>query len=194
MTRSSFVLAPLLLLGLGAAPVARSITSVAAFGDSITEGDPWVSALGDVYDTEDLGLGGERTDAGLARLRAWIAGGTGATDYVTLLEGTNDVFVTRYSEDATFANLRQMVADVEAAGLIPVVIAPPPVIAPGKELQDVRASDLAARLSASAAASGENTLGNALIESALRAAHDNCPTVDNGATSEDLQGAASRTR
>ncbi|MCK7510590.1 MAG: dockerin type I domain-containing protein [Desulfobacterales bacterium] len=98
-----------------------------------------------------------------------------------------------------------MAAEVEAAGMIPVVVAPPPVVTPGNELQDQRARSPAARLSRHAAVSrrrfvdlyalfraqpGLATLyrsdglhpgpiGNAVIESALRSALDNCPTVDN---------------
>lgn len=91
--------------------------------------------------------------------------------------------------------------EVETAGLVPVVVAPPPVVAPGREVQNQRLAHLASRLAASAAAANRrfvdlyaafraepdlaalyvsdgvhpSALGNAVIESALRVALDNCP-------------------
>lgn len=194
-----------LLLVVGWAAPAHAATTVAAFGDSITKGDPWVAALRDVYDTIDMGNAGETTADGLVRLRAWLAGGPGDVDVVTLLEGTNDVFRTAYSEDETVSRLEQMAAEAEAAGVVPVVIAPPPVVEPGRELQEARLASLATRLAASAAAANRrfvdlyaafraqpdlgalyvsdgvhpNALGNAVIEAALRVALDNCPLHEN---------------
>jgi len=204
MTRRLALLA-ILALGASVPAPARAITSVVAFGDSITAGDAWVVALRDVYEVTDLGLGGETTAAGLVRLRAWIAAGPGATDFVTLLEGTNDFFRTAYSEAQTLANLEQMAAEVEAAGMTPVVVAPPPILTPGSELADARAAELAQKLAASAASAERrfvdlyarfrarpdlptlygddglhpNERGGVVIEAALREALDNCPGVDN---------------
>lgn len=195
----------LLLICVAFATPAQSITTVAAFGDSITRGDPWVVALRDVYDTIDLGHAGETTADGLVRLRAWLAASPGEADVVTLLEGTNDVYRPGFVEDETVSRLEEMAAEVEAAGLVPVVVAPPPVIEPGREMQDERLARLALRLRASAAAAQRrfvdlyaafraepdlgalftsdgvhpNALGNGVIEAALRPALDNCPAHAN---------------
>lgn len=205
LSRTLLLVGALLGVGLGPAPDARAVTRVAAFGDSLTAGDPWVTALRDVYESQDLGLAGERTAEGVVRLESWIAGGTSSTDFVTLLEGTNDFFQSAYSEDETFSNLWRMVTDVEAAGMRPVLVAPPPILQSGREVQDARARALAARLAAAATAVGlrfvdlyasfraqpdiaalysadglhPSSLGNAVIEAAMRRALDNCPTVDN---------------
>lgn len=215
MNRTAIAIASLVIAASFRAWPAGAVTTVAAFGDSLTAGRPWVGALADVYEVVDLGLPGERAPDGRVRLRAWIAQGAGATDFVVLLEGTNDFFKGDYSADETFANLRAMKADVEAAGMIPVVMAPPPVIAPGQELQAQRARAMAERLSETARLTGErfvdlhalflaqtdpsalyspdglhpSELGSVVIESAVRVALDNCPgAVNPDQTDTDSDG------
>lgn len=108
--------------------------TVAAFGDSLTEGfpfenDPWVERLAPPWEPLNLGLSGERSADGLVRLQAWLDANPGVAEIIVIMEGTNDTDEPpTWNEAQTAANLQAMVAAVEAYGAIPILMAPPPVI------------------------------------------------------------------
>ena len=111
--------------------------TVAAFGDSLTEGfpfenDPWIVRLEPPYDAVNLGLSSERSADGLVRLQAWLAANPGVAEIIVIMEGTNDTDESGmnppWNEAQTAANLQAMVAAVEAYGAIPILMAPPTVI------------------------------------------------------------------
>jgi lysophospholipase L1-like esterase len=123
-------------LTLAAQCALASPPKVAAFGDSLTEGypflnDPWIQRLEPDVNGVNLGLSSERSEDGLVRLQAWLDAHPGVADVVIIMEGTNDTDEgsgTTWNEAETVANLQAMVAAVVAYGAVPILMAPPPVI------------------------------------------------------------------
>ncbi len=111
---------------------------VATFGDSLTQNKSWTQDLRDAYTVIDLGQGGERATQGVVRLGQWLAANPSTAHFVVLMEGTNDVFAAPYDPNAPLTALLQMANMVLAASAIPILMAPPPIIQAGQELQDAR--------------------------------------------------------
>jgi hypothetical protein len=133
---------------------ARGLT-IAAFGDSLTTSPSYLQLL--PADRQiDLGVAGETTDDGVLRLAAWLQSGERA-DLVIVLEGTNDLFRSSYSEAATVANLEAMVVAILQAGGSPILVTPPPVLTTGRDLEAQRAASLSVALVAMGARLGVPT-------------------------------------
>jgi lysophospholipase L1-like esterase len=139
----AFGLAGLLLF----APISKAESpklKVITLGDSITRGErPGVRAnetfaarlqaalRKDAIDAEALnvGIGGERTDQALRRLKAAVIDQKPAV--VTIMYGTNDSYVDRGKEEPRLsaeqygANLRQLVKELRQAGIVPILMTPP---------------------------------------------------------------------
>jgi lysophospholipase L1-like esterase len=114
---------------------AKAELYVLAFGDSITHGiidAEGVTTLGyePVLASElnnngvnaevlNYGSSGEDTGYGLGRLQR-VLGGNTYLNYVLILEGVNDLDAG-ISEQTTIFNLKQMVAAVRSAGMIPII-------------------------------------------------------------------------
>jgi lysophospholipase L1-like esterase len=136
----------LLLLGRSAA-LAQSPQSplvVWCFGDSITEiYAPVLAALKPEWNVRNLGIAGETSDVGLARLRALLdpneldPNSNPHPDIVVVFEGTNDVNHKLFGDPnfsygavGAASNVRAMVASVRAAGAIPITGLPVGTIKP----------------------------------------------------------------
>lgn len=116
-------------LATGAASPCRAYNAV-GFGDSITEGygsstggyPPKLEALlnssGQVASVLNYGLGGEFTNHGVARIDGVLA--AQPTDYILILEGTNDALGGVSPETVRF-NLNEMINKSRAAGAIPLI-------------------------------------------------------------------------
>jgi acyl-CoA thioesterase-1 len=117
---------------------------VITLGDSITRGErPGVKAdetfaarlqaalRKNAIDAEvvNVGIGGERTDQALKRLKAAVIEQKPAV--VTIMYGTNDSYVDRGKEEPRIsaeqygANLRQLVKELRQANLTPILMTPP---------------------------------------------------------------------
>jgi lysophospholipase L1-like esterase len=193
-------LAALLSLALLIAPDARAL-AVAGFGDSLTTQPSYLDFL-PADSRIDLGVDGETTADGVIRLQAWLA--TNDTDVLVVFEGTNDVFRSPFSQATTVANLDAMVVAGQSDGARVILVAPPPIIAAGRDLEDARVAALAPELMGVASARGaefvdlyalfaaqadlaslyqadglhpNHTLGDPLISGALSAALVPEPTV-----------------
>jgi lysophospholipase L1-like esterase len=77
----------------------------------------------------NVGIGGERTDQALKRLKAAVIDQKPAL--VTIMYGTNDSYVDRGKEEPRLsaeqygANLRQLVKELRQAGIAPILMTPP---------------------------------------------------------------------
>jgi acyl-CoA thioesterase-1 len=143
-----FCLAAAALCGRGkeslAEEAAQPPLKVLALGDSITRGvRPGVTAeqifttllqtelrkAGGEIEVLNAGIGGERTDGGLARLERDVL--SKRPDIVLVMYGTNDSYVdpgksdSRLSRDAYSANLRKIVERLVAAKIRPVLMTEP---------------------------------------------------------------------
>ncbi len=146
---------------------AEAVT-IAAFGDSLTTPPSYLEFL--LADHRiDLGLEGEATSDGLVRLQSWLQSG-GTADVVILLEGTNDIFRTTYDEAETVGNLAAMLGAILQAGSLPILVTPPPVIAPGRDTEALRAASLADALVTMASSLG-------VVSADVWAAFDQHPNV-----------------
>jgi len=124
----------------GAEPI-RIIT----LGDSITKGvrpgvkaEETFSALlqtslkkdGIVAEVTDVGIGGERTDQALKRLKAQVI--DKKPSIVTIMYGTNDGYVdkgkntSRLTEAEYRSNLKSIVEELRKAGITPILMVPIP--------------------------------------------------------------------
>jgi lysophospholipase L1-like esterase len=112
-----------------AAEADRDANQYVAFGDSITYGGGFYGypprlelLLADKYGTAKVwnaGVGGEITEAGLARID-YILSGTNS-EYLLLMEGTNDAADLRITIDTIDFNLREMCRRALAAGWTPLL-------------------------------------------------------------------------
>lgn len=117
---------------------------IVALGDSITRGvRPGVTAeqtfsallqaelnrAGREAEVLNVGIGGERTDGGLARLERDVL--SKRPDIVLVMYGTNDSYVdqgkteSRITREAYAANLRQIVKKLQAAKIKPILMTEP---------------------------------------------------------------------
>lgn len=139
----AFGLAGLLLcapIGKAEGPKVKVVT----LGDSITRGArPGVKAdetfaaglqvalRKNAIDAEvvNVGIGGERTDQALKRLKAAVIEQKPAV--VTIMYGTNDSYVDRGKKEPRLSaeqygtNLRQLVKELRQAGIMPILMTPP---------------------------------------------------------------------
>lgn len=120
-------------------------TTIVTLGDSITRGvrsgvnadetfaarlEQLLRADGVSVRVANVGIGGERTDQGLARLDQAVL--SLKPHLVTIMYGTNDCHVdvgkteSRLTAEQYAANLRELVAKLRAAQIVPVLMTPPP--------------------------------------------------------------------
>ncbi|MBL9204664.1 MAG: exo-alpha-sialidase [Opitutaceae bacterium] len=132
------------LLSPGATPLDGPAVRILTLGDSITRAArPGVSptesyaaqtqaalrAEGIRAAVHSVGIGGERTDGALKRLQADVL--SQHPDIVTVMYGTNDSWVdpgrteSRLSEGQYAGNLRELVGQLQAAGIRVVLMTPP---------------------------------------------------------------------
>lgn len=117
-----------LFLGLALASIAAPAPAltVAGFGDSMTWAPGYLAQLPADWDVVNLSRGGEVSWDGVARLEALLP--TLEADVVVVMEGTNDVRMLTYSEERSVASLVAMLDAILAAGMRPVLMAPPPLL------------------------------------------------------------------
>jgi lysophospholipase L1-like esterase len=127
-------------------PIIESLLSpsgeliILGFGDSITQGYPYITIPGDGrrvggYEPElesnlivdsrpsrvlNWGVGGEWTVAGLVRINDVLTADPNA-DYILILEGTNDIQHNLYDFETTVFNLGQMIEKSWERGVIPIL-------------------------------------------------------------------------
>lgn len=116
------------VLGLCAAllaPRAEALT-VAGFGDSMSWAPGYLAQLPAEWETINLSLGGEVSWSGLLRLQGLLP--TLEADVLILMEGTNDVRNSGYTQDRSVESLSAMMDAALALGLEVVLMAPPPLL------------------------------------------------------------------
>jgi lysophospholipase L1-like esterase len=126
--------------------------TVAGFGDSLTQNPDYLLYLPDEWTTIDLGNPGEESWDGIERLRGLLP--ALEADVVVIMEGTNDVRHPGYTDERSLDSLTGMVLEVQAAGLRPVLAAPPPRYSADSELANARLAYLAGALGDFAASLG----------------------------------------
>ncbi len=144
MKSSCNLLLTLLLVCCGHAHAADAKVRIVTLGDSITAGvrpgvkreETFAARLqallrekGADVEVINVGIGGERTDQALKRLAKDVISRKPAL--VTIMYGTNDSYVdkgkdaSRITQAEYKANLEKLVAELRAAGIIPVLMTEP---------------------------------------------------------------------
>jgi lysophospholipase L1-like esterase len=116
----------LVALGLFLLPPRAESLTVAGFGDSLTWAPGYLAQLPSEWETVNLSNGGECSWDGLLRLQRLLP--TLDADVVVLMEGTNDVSNLNYTFARSMDSLTGMIDAVLDAGMLPVLMAPPPIL------------------------------------------------------------------
>ena len=116
----------LFAIGLFLLPPRAEALTVAGFGDSMTWPPGYLVQLPSEWETVNLSQGGECSWDGLVRLQQLLP--TLEADVVILMEGTNDVRSIYYTFPRSIESFTGMIDAVLDAGLLPVLMAPPPML------------------------------------------------------------------